>query len=287
MPAPDIGLVSAACAPRRAGVPVRRALAPRRRPTFRSTIPVSRCSSISSPAVTSTTRRPWCVPSGAPMRRACWPRPTRRSRRSRARPSARQLEDPPAPERWRLAARAGAQAYSHIRRDVLHPLGPGRRATVCGVHRRSRDVGHFALVSRPAAEPRPDRRSGMAGAAGPTLAWRMVEAYASAQFKYGSVFYGQMDRNWGPVGLAGIGLSNYAYPRGRVRIQVGTRTLRSTALATLAQGRADSARQPRPPLLFRAPAGAAADRPAATSGSGRRRCSRAWTASSTGGTATR
>src|SRR5215208_1482061 len=30
----------------------------------------------------------------------------------------------PGDQTWRVAARAGAQAYSHIRRDVLHPLGP-------------------------------------------------------------------------------------------------------------------------------------------------------------------
>ena len=54
---------------------------------------------------------------------------------------------------WRVAARAGAQAFSHIRRDVLHPLGPdGARpyAEFTG----EAVIGPFALVSRPAAEPR-------------------------------------------------------------------------------------------------------------------------------------
>src|SRR6185436_16732884 len=34
------------------------------------------------------------------------------------------FEELPGEQTWRVAARAGAQAYSHIRRDVLHPLGP-------------------------------------------------------------------------------------------------------------------------------------------------------------------
>ena len=118
---------------------------------------------------------------------------------------------PPAPRRPRgaaerraggSAARAGGQAYSHIRRDVLHPLGPdGVRpyAEFTG----EAVIGPFALVSRPAAEPRIADDPEWPGRRDLELAWRMPEAYLSAQFKYGSVFYGQMDRNWGPVGIAG------------------------------------------------------------------------------------
>ena len=64
--------------------------------------------------------------------------------------------------RWRLAARAGGQAYSHVRRDVLHPLGPdGVRpyAEFTG----EAVIGPFVLVSRPAAEPRLAGRPRVAG----------------------------------------------------------------------------------------------------------------------------
>ena len=86
-------------------------------------------------------------------------------------------------------------------------------------------------MSRPAAEPRIVDDPEWPGRHDLTLAWRMVEAYASAQFKYGSVFYGQMDRNWGPVGISGIGLSNYGYSEVESGFDLGTRTLRLHMLA--------------------------------------------------------
>ncbi len=63
------------------------------------------------------------------------------------------------------------------------------------------------------------------------LAWRFPEAYVSAQFKYGRVFYGQMERNWGPVGLPGIGVSNYGYPQVEAGFLIGTRSFELEALA--------------------------------------------------------
>jgi hypothetical protein len=141
-----------------------------------------------------------------------------------------QFEDPSDQHSWRVAVRAGGQAYSHVRRDVLHPLGPdGARpyAELTG----EAVFGPFALVSRPAAEPRLVDDPEWPGRTDLELAFRMVEAYASAQFKYGSVFYGQMDRNWGPAGAAGIGLSNYGYSQVESGFDLGTRTLRLYALA--------------------------------------------------------
>jgi len=141
-----------------------------------------------------------------------------------------QFEDPPNQNSWRVGIRAGGQAYSHIRRDVLHPLGPdGVRPYVDLTGEAA--FGPFAVVSRPAAEPRIVDDPEWPGRTDLKLAWRMVEAYASAQFKYGSVFYGQMDRNWGPAGVAGIGLSNYGYSQVESGFDLGTRTLRLHALA--------------------------------------------------------
>jgi len=136
----------------------------------------------------------------------------------------------PGGQTWRVAGRAGAQAYSHIRRDVLHPLGPD------GVRPYAEFTGEavfgpVALVSRPAAEPRIVDDPEWPGRKDLELAWRFPEAYLSAQFKYGSLFYGQMDRNWGPVGVPGIGVSNYGYAQTETGFLVGTRTLQLEALA--------------------------------------------------------
>ncbi len=140
-----------------------------------------------------------------------------------------QFEDPPG-SRWRIAGRAGAQAFSHIRRDVLHPLGPDGVRPYADFTGEA-VFGPFALVSRPAAEPRVSDDPEWPGRTDLELIWRFPEAYVSSQFKYGSVFLGQMDRNWGPTGLDGIGVSDYAYSEAEAAFDLGTETLRLYALA--------------------------------------------------------
>ena len=150
-----------------------------------------------------------------------------------------ELEEPGGSDRWRVGVRAGVQAYSHIRRDLLHPLGPD------GVRPYGELIGEavlgpFALVSRPAAEPRITDDPEWPGRRDLELAWRMAEAYLSAQFKYGSVFYGQMDRNWGPVGIEGIGLSDYGYNDPELGFEIGVDAVRLTALARSLEDARDS-----------------------------------------------
>ena len=128
-------------------------------------------------------------------------------------------------DRWRLAARGGAQAFSHARRDLLHPLGPdGVRpyAEFTG----EATMGPIVLVTRPAAEPRLPDDPDWPGRTDLELAGRMVDAYVSAQFKYGSVFYGQMDRTGGRSGITGIPLSDYGYDAVEAGFDVGVETVR-------------------------------------------------------------
>ena len=147
------------------------------------------------------------------------------------------LEEPLDSNRWRIGVRVGAQAYSNIRRDLLHPLGPDGSRPYAELSGEA-VLGPFALVSRPLAEPRITDDPEWPGRRDLELAWRMADAYLSAQFKYGSVFYGQMDRNWGPVGIEGIGLSDYGYNDPELGFEVGVDALRLTALArTLADAR--------------------------------------------------
>jgi hypothetical protein len=55
----------------------------------------------------------------------------------------------------------------------------------------------------------------------------MVEAYIGLQFKtWGRFWFGQFDQNWGPVNYYGIPLSNYAYPRNYLGLDVGSRDVR-------------------------------------------------------------
>jgi hypothetical protein len=140
------------------------------------------------------------------------------------------FEELPGEQTWRVAARAGAQAYSHIRRDVLHPLGPDGLRPYADLTGEA-VLGPFALVTRPAAEPRIVDDPEWPGRKDLELAWRFPEAYVSAQFKYGRVFYGQMERNWGPVGPPGIGVSNYGYPQVEAGFLIGTGAFELEALA--------------------------------------------------------
>ena len=149
-----------------------------------------------------------------------------------------ELEDP-AGNRWRIELRVGGQAYSHARRELLHPAGPDGVRPYAQLGAEA-TFGSILLVTRPVVEPRLTRDPDWPGRRDVDVAGRMADAYLGAQFKHGSVFYGQMDRNWGPVGLPGIPLSNYGYERQGLALEIGTRSLRLSALATELQDETDS-----------------------------------------------
>ena len=92
------------------------------------------------------------------------------------------LQAVPGDQSWRVAARAGAQAYSHIRRDVLHPLGPDGARPYADFTGEAL-FGPIALASRMAAEPRIVDDPEWPGRKDLTLAWRFPGAEVSAQFK--------------------------------------------------------------------------------------------------------
>jgi hypothetical protein len=149
-----------------------------------------------------------------------------------------QLQDLPG-NQWEVDGRAGGQAYTHARRELLHPAGAdGIRPY--GEFRAAAVFGNIVLVSRPIIEPRLVNDPDWLGRRELKVAGRIADAYLSGQFKYGSLFYGQMERNWGPVGLPGISLSNYGYERQGLALEVGTRQLRMSALATDLEDQLDS-----------------------------------------------
>jgi hypothetical protein len=142
----------------------------------------------------------------------------------------REFDDPPG-NSWRLEGRGGAQAYTHGRRDLLHPAG-ARRIRPYAELGGSAVFGNVVLVTRPMAEPALLDDPDWGGRTDLKFTGRIADAYISAQFKYGSLFYGQMDRNWGPVGLPGIPLSNYAYEHQGLALDIGNQVLRLSAFAT-------------------------------------------------------
>jgi hypothetical protein len=151
----------------------------------------------------------------------------------------RQEFEDPAGNRWRIEFRAGGQAYSHARRELVHPAGPDGARPYAELGGEAR-FGDILLITRPVVEPRLILDPDWPGRRDVDVAGRMADAYLSAQFKYGSVFYGQMDRNWGPAGVPGIPLSNYGYERQGLALEIGTRSLRLSAMAIDLQDETDS-----------------------------------------------
>jgi len=143
---------------------------------------------------------------------------------------------------WRVAPRGGVQGYTQGRRDLLAPGGVGNLQPYVDAA-FTMSVGDVTASMRPAFEPAladdPDYHA--VGPVGNVSHYRFVEAYATAEWQWGGVHLGQMSRNWGPVGLPGIPISDYAYPRTDLSIWFGNRTIRFEALvAPVSDGVTDS-----------------------------------------------
>ena len=145
---------------------------------------------------------------------------------------------------WRGEVRAGGQAFTAARRDPLHPGGP-EDAAVYAEARVDVAVGPIMLVSRLVDEPRIRQDPDWTGTVREVpnvlcCGWRYPDAYISAQADWGSVFYGQVARNWGPTGVPGIGVSDVGYPRPEIGFEVGTRDLHLLSTAAQLEDAADS-----------------------------------------------
>jgi hypothetical protein len=145
----------------------------------------------------------------------------------------------PTENNWALDGRAGGQGYTHARRDPLHPAGAARIRPYAELGGWA-TFGSIVLVSRPMVEPRLIDDPDWPGRPDLHITGRVADAYISAQFKYGNLFYGQMDRNWGPVGLPGIPLSSYGYERQGLGIEIGNSSLKLSAFASDLQDEVDS-----------------------------------------------
>ena len=147
----------------------------------------------------------------------------------------------PGAEAWgAVGGRAGVQAYTAAGRDPLRPAGPGGTRPYLDLAL----TGAFGKVvgrTRLAVEPRLSDDPAWPGRRDLTVVGRAIEAYGSAQFKYGSVFYGLLDREWGPGGAPGVAWSGFRYPRTDFGFELGTNSIRLRSLATGLRDETDSA----------------------------------------------
>lgn len=139
-----------------------------------------------------------------------------------------QFSDAPSESWWAIAPRGGVQAFTHARRDLLQPGGAGGVRPYLESEFSAR-FGPLILASRAAAEDRlkldPDWVSDSVQR-DRNVAYRFIEGYASAQFRWGLIQVGQIDRNWGPAALPGLSVSNYGYPRTDLFFEAGSRSFR-------------------------------------------------------------
>lgn len=127
---------------------------------------------------------------------------------------------------WRIVARGGGEGYGSPRRDPLQPLGGGEALALYADGGLGGGVGALYIGSRVIAENRlksdPDWTGDDEQRSKP-MAFRAAEAYAAASWKNVRLHIGQVDRNWGPAGIAGLGVSNAAYPRTDIALSIDTR----------------------------------------------------------------
>src|SRR6266702_2762063 len=140
---------------------------------------------------------------------------------------------------FRVAGGLGAAAANYARRDALAAIdSTGPRQSGPGHGTAGADLTlqlatgpviattHLQLDTRLKYDPdwfgKKDR----------AIAGRTAEAYVDAQWKFGEVFFGRLDRNWGPPGIAGLLLSANPYGLDHFAVTVGSAKLQLLALAT-------------------------------------------------------
>lgn len=140
---------------------------------------------------------------------------------------------------WRAEVRGGGEAYTQKRRDPLHLGGPGTENPYLDFALRAA-FGPVVGVARASIEPSLIGNPDWPNRAQDNVTGRLIEGYLSGQFRYGALTYGQLLHNWGPVGLPGIPLSDVAFERQGLELELGTRTLRLRALASDLRPQRDS-----------------------------------------------
>lgn len=141
---------------------------------------------------------------------------------------------------WRVGAEGGLQGFTSARRDQRRPAGPGGTRGYAALQGELA-AGALVLVTRGVAENRlkldPDW-PGDATQQQTSMATRFTEAYIAGHWRYARLVVGQRARNWGPIGLEGIGISDAGYPRADLEFAVTAGPVQFTAIGARLRGAA-------------------------------------------------
>ncbi|HYU09385.1 MAG TPA: hypothetical protein VEK77_08400, partial [Gemmatimonadales bacterium] len=133
---------------------------------------------------------------------------------------ARRMRGPAA----RIDIEAATAASSYARRDPLRATGPGH-TTFSGSAGLTLYFGPAVVVTRPEFDTRLKWDPDYFGKKDRFIAGRPAEAYVSAQWRLGELFFGSVDRNWGPGGprfTDGLLVSPEPYSYDHLDVRIGT-----------------------------------------------------------------
>ena len=143
----------------------------------------------------------------------------------------------------RIDVEAASAASSHARRDPLREAGPGH-ATFSGGAALSLYFGPVVLVSHPYFDTRLKWDPDYFGKKDRVIAGRSAEAYVSAQWSFGELFFGSVDRNWGPQFTDGLLVSPSPYSYDHLDVRLGTSGVNLEGLITQLDDIADTSGTP-------------------------------------------
>jgi len=126
---------------------------------------------------------------------------------------------------WQAAARIGALAYNHARKDPLYPddqhdvfqpyAEVGASLRIHGLSAGIRTIGE----SRVNVDP------DWTGPRDAVPAFRIADAWLALETPHAALRIGSGQRNWGPVGVQGLAISNGAYSRPDIALELHNRVL--------------------------------------------------------------
>jgi hypothetical protein len=131
----------------------------------------------------------------------------------------------------RVDVHAGIAGSSHARRESLREAGPGH-GTFSGGAAVTLYLGPVVFVTHPSFDTRLKWDPDYLGKKDRLIAGRAAEAYVSAQWSFGELFFGSMDRNWGPQLTQGLLVSPSPYSYDHFGVSIGTTGVRLEGIIT-------------------------------------------------------
>ena len=134
---------------------------------------------------------------------------------------------------------AGAALANYARREPLaaiDSIGPRQSGPGHGTANADLDLAlvtsHVVAVTHLQLDTRLKYDPDWFGKKNRVIAGRTAEAYVDARWKFGELFFGRLDRNWGPPGIQGLLLSANPYGLDHLAFAIGPPKIQLQAIAT-------------------------------------------------------